>query len=137
MQRSHLTAGRILPHMSAMVAPRWIVSPRFDLLCFFGGAALSLLFLGLYFVARRVDRGALVGLAAGLRRAAHRRGVHPHLSRCARVASPAGLLLVSLFTFAVGPLLLLATELTGSAEPFLLFLGFATFYGYYHVVRQH
>ena len=27
--------------------------------------------------------------------------------------------------------------LTGSERPFLLFLGSATFYGYYHVVRQH
>jgi hypothetical protein len=35
--------------MSTIASPRWIVSPGFDLLCFFGGAALSVLFLGLYF----------------------------------------------------------------------------------------
>ena len=31
------------------IAPRWIVSRRFDLAFFFGGAGLSLLFLVLYF----------------------------------------------------------------------------------------
>ena len=48
-----------------------------------------------------------------------------------------GLLLVSLLTFALVPLFLAATVVTGSPSPFLLFLGLATFYGYYHVVRQH
>jgi len=123
--------------MSAMAAPRWIVSPRFDLLCFFGGAALSLLFLGLYF-SLGVSIVALwwVWLLAF---------DGPHIGAAfTRTYLDAQewhrrrrLLLVSLLTFAVGPLALLANEVTGSAEPFLLFLGLATFYGYYHVVRQH
>ena len=47
------------------------------------------------------------------------------------------MLVTSLLTFAIGPLFLIANILTGSPDPFLLFLALATFYGYYHVVRQH
>jgi hypothetical protein len=123
--------------MSAAASPRWIVSREFDLLCFFGGAALSVLFLGLYFAAG-VSIVALwwVWLLAF---------DGPHIGAAfTRTYLDAQewrqrrrLLLVSLFTFAVGPLALVANGVTGSQQPFLLFLGFATFYGYYHVVRQH
>ena len=44
---------------SIAVAPRWLVSRRFDLTWFFGGALLSLLFLALYFgveTLARLDR---------------------------------------------------------------------------------
>ena len=123
--------------MSTVASPRWIVSREFDLLCFFGGAALSVLFLGLYFAAG-VSIVALwwVWLLAF---------DGPHIGAAfTRTYLDAQewrqrrrLLLVSLFTFAVGPLALAANGITGSQQPFLLFLGFATFYGYYHVVRQH
>src|SRR5947208_11151396 len=46
-------------------------------------------------------------------------------------------LLLSLLSFAVSPVFLLLNVVTGSQDPFLVFLGLATFYGYYHVVRQH
>ena len=123
--------------MSATTAPRWIVSPGFDLLCFFGGAVLSVVFLGLYF-AVGVSIVALwwVWLLAF---------DGPHIGAAfTRTYLDAQewrgrrrLLLVSLLTFAVGPLALVGNAVTGSQDPFLLFLGFATFYGYYHVVRQH
>ncbi|HEX6100478.1 MAG TPA: hypothetical protein VF432_29455 [Thermoanaerobaculia bacterium] len=123
--------------MSSIASPRWIVSPGFDLVCFFGGAALSALFLGLYFLLG-VSIVALwwVWLLAF---------DGPHIGAAfTRTYLDAqewrqrrGLLLVSLLTFAAGPLALIANEVTGSQEPFLLFLGLATFYGYYHVVRQH
>ena len=116
---------------------RWIVSRNFDLLCFFGGAALSLLFLGLYFAAG-VSIVALwwVWLLAF---------DGPHIGAAfTRTYLDANewrknrdVLLASLLTFAIGPLALLASILTRSNDPFLLYLGFATFYGYYHVVRQH
>jgi hypothetical protein len=48
-----------------------------------------------------------------------------------------GMLAGSLATFAIGPLALALGVVTSSDAPFLLFLGFATLYGYYHVVRQH
>ncbi|MBI4511407.1 MAG: hypothetical protein HY698_17370 [Deltaproteobacteria bacterium] len=40
-------------------------------------------------------------------------------------------------SFAIGPACLLVDVVTGSHDAFLLFLGVATVYGYYHVVRQH
>jgi hypothetical protein len=115
----------------------WLVSGAFDLTWFFGGAALSVLVLGLYFVAGApivalwwiwllAFDGPHIGAAF----------TRTYLDRDEWRRRP-GLLLGSLLTFAVGPVFLAATALTGSPAPFLLFLGFATFYGYYHVVRQH
>ena len=43
----------------------------------------------------------------------------------------------SLLCFAIGPVFLLLNLATRSQTPFLLFLGFAALYSYYHVVRQH
>ena len=119
------------------IAPPWIVSRGFDLTLFFGGAALSLLFLFLYF-ALGVPIVALwwIWLLAFDGPHIGAAFTRTYLDRQEWVRRP-GLLLASLLTFAVGPVFLLLTVLTGSGDAFLLFLGFATFYGYYHVVRQH
>jgi len=122
---------------TAMAAPRWIVSRRFDLAFFFGGAALSLLFLVLYFafgapivalwwIWLLAFDGPHIGAAF----------TRTYLDR-QEWARRSGLLLISLATFLIGPLFLLFGIVTRSEDPFLLFLGLATFYGYYHVVRQH
>jgi len=130
----------MLASMSASAAvspPRWLVTPAFDLTWFFGGAALSLIVLGLYFVAGApivalwwiwllAFDGPHIGAAF----------TRTYFDREEWRRRP-GLLLTSLLTFALGPLFLAATLITGSPDPFLLFLAFATFYGYYHVVRQH
>jgi hypothetical protein len=116
---------------------RWLVSRSFDLTWFFGGAALSLLFLALYFVV-----GAPIVALWWVWLLAFD---GPHIGAAfTRTYFDAdewrrrpGLLLTSLLTFAVGPLFLIANVVTRSDYPFLLFLAFATFYGYYHVVRQH
>jgi len=116
--------------------PRWLVTRAFDLTWFFGGAALSLIVLGLYFVAGApivalwwiwllAFDGPHIGAAF----------TRTYFDRDEWRRRP-GLLLTSLLTFALGPLFLAATLITGSPDPFLLFLAFATFYGYYHVVRQ-
>ena len=80
----------------------------------------------------------MVDLAPRLRRPAHRRRVHAHLPRSRGVAPapgpPAGQPAhVRGRARCSSPRALV----TGSDDPFLLFLGLATFYGYYHVVRQH
>jgi hypothetical protein len=117
--------------------PQWIVSRRYDLAWFFGGAFASLAVLALYFAAHvpvlvlfwvwtiALD-GPHIG-AAFTRTYADRE----------EWRSRRRVLLVSLLTFAVGPLFLLLNAVTGSQDPFLLFLGLVTFYAYYHVVRQH
>jgi len=124
--------------MSSIAAsPRWLVSKGFDLTWFFGGAALSLLFLALYFgVGAPIVALWWIWLLAF---------DGPHIGAAfTRTYLDANewrtrpqLLLVSLLTFVVGPIFLAANVVTRSEDPFLLFLGFATFYGYYHVVRQH
>ena len=119
------------------IAPEWIVSRAFDLTLFFGGAALSLLFLILYvalgapvvtlwWIWLLAFDGPHVGAAF----------TRTYLDRLEWARRP-GVLVASLLTFAVGPACLLIGVLTRSDAPFLLFLGFATLYGYYHVVRQH
>jgi hypothetical protein len=116
---------------------RWIVSRDFDLALFFGGAALSLVFLALTFVARApivalwwiwllAFDGPHIGAAF----------TRTYLDRQEWAKRPA-VLRGSLITFAVGPVALALAIATQSDAPFLLFLGFATLYGYYHVVRQH
>src|SRR5262245_52175747 len=116
---------------------RWIVSRGFDLPLFFGGAALSLLFLVLALVLRApivalwwiwllAFDGPHIGAAF----------TRTYLDRQEWTRRP-GVLAGSLATFAIGPLALFAGVVTGSEAPFQLFLGFATLYGYYHVVRQH
>lgn len=119
------------------VPTRWIVSREFDLSLFFGGAALSLLVLVLTLVLRApivalwwiwllAFDGPHIGAAF----------TRTYLDRQEWTQRP-GMLAGSLATFAIGPLALALGVVAGSDGPFLLFLGFATLYGYYHVVRQH
>jgi len=116
---------------------RWIVSREFDLSLFFGGAALSLLVLVLALVLRApiialwwiwllAFDGPHIGAAF----------TRTYLDRHEWTRRP-GMLAGSLATFLVGPLALALGVVTSTDAPFLLFLGFATLYGYYHVVRQH
>jgi hypothetical protein len=118
-------------------APRWLVGRAFDLTWFFGGAALSLAVLALYFLVGApivalwwiwllAFDGPHIGAAF----------TRTYLDKDEWRRRP-GLLVASLLTFAIGPLFLLANVITRSEYPFLAFLAFATFYGYYHVVRQH
>ena len=116
---------------------RWIVSRHFDLGWFFGGAGASLAVVALYF---GVGVPILVlwwtwllafdgpHIAAAFTRT--------YLDRDEWRARPR-VLLVGGLVFAIGPAFLLLTVATGSEGPFQLFLGLATLYGYYHVVRQH
>ena len=124
--------------MSSVTAPspRWLVSRPFDLTWFFGGALLSLLFLALYFVGAPIVALWWVWLLAFDGPHIGAAFTRTYLDADEWRRRPA-LLLTSLLTFVIGPLFLLANVATGSENPFLLFLGFATFYGYYHVVRQH
>jgi hypothetical protein len=118
-------------------APQWIVSRRYDLAWFFGGALASLAVLALHFAAHvpivvlfwtwiLAFDGPHIGAAF----------TRTYVDR-EEWRSRRRVLLVSLLSFAVGPLFLALNLATGSPDPFLLFLGAATFYGYYHVVRQH
>ena len=113
------------------------MSRSFDLTWFFGGAALSLIFLALYFVVGApivalwwvwllAFDGPHIGAAF----------TRTYLDSAEWRRRPA-LLVTSLLSFLVGPMFLVANIASGSEYPFLLFLALATFYGYYHVVRQH
>jgi len=125
--------------MSEAVTPAtpWIVGPRYDLLWFFGGAVASLGVLALHFAAR-VPIVVLYWtwllafdgphIAAAFTRTYADRDEWRTRKR---------VLVLSLLLFATGPAFLLLNLATDSPEPFHLFLGIATFYGYYHVVRQH
>ena len=119
------------------MSAQWIVSRRYDLAWFFGGALLSLGVLGLYFGAQ-VPIVALFWIWILLFDGPHIGAAftRTYVDRQEWNRRP-GMLLLSLLTFALGPLFLVLNVLTGSPDPFLLFLGLATFYGYYHVVRQH
>ena len=108
--------------MTMTSAPRWLVSRSFDLTWFFGGAVLSLVFLALYFLVRApiVALWWIWLLAFD----------GPHIAAAfTRTYFDAdewrqrpGLLLTSLLAFAAGPLFLLLNVVTGSNDPFLLFL---------------
>jgi hypothetical protein len=121
---------------AATLPARWIVSAPYDLAWFFGGAALSLAFLLLYFggVPVLVLWWGWILLLDGPHIAAAFTRTYLDREEWSRRRS---LLLTSLLTFAVGPVFLLANVITGSADPFLLFLALSAFYAYYHVVRQH
>ena len=123
----------------ALPAPssRWIVSRRFDLGFFFGGAVLSvaaaLLVLGagvsvvaLWWIWLLAFDGPHIAAAF----------TRTYLDRDEWRARR-GVLVKGLLIFAVGPAFLAVTLASGSERPFQLFLGLAAFYGYYHVVRQH
>lgn len=118
------------------MATRWLVSRAFDLTWFFGGAALSLVALALFLAGAPIVALWWIWLLAfdGPHIAAAFTRTYLDADEWRRRP---GLLLVSLLTFAVGPLCLAAGVATASPYPFLAFLAFATFYGYYHVVRQH
>jgi len=115
----------------------WIVSRDFDLGWFFGGSVLSLVALLLFFgagvpivvlwwvwllvfdgphIAAAFTRTYLDGDEWRERR---------------------GVLVRGLLVFALGPAAILAGLAVGDDLPFLLFLGFATLYAWYHIVRQH
>lgn len=115
----------------------WIVSRRFDLTWFFGGAiAAGLVVPGLLLAG--VPIAALFWAWLLLVDGPHigatllRTYVDREEWRARR-----GLLLWALATFLVGPAFLVAGVLTGSKQPFTLYLGLAALYGFYHVVRQH
>src|SRR5216110_1139496 len=115
----------------------WIVGPRYDLLWFFGGALASLGVLALHFVARVpivvLYWTWLLGFDGPHIAAAFTRTYADRDEWRTR----RGALVLSLLLFAMGPAFLVLNLATGTPEPFQLFLGIATFYGYYHVVRQH
>lgn len=115
----------------------WIVGPRYDLLWFFGGAVASLGVLALHFGARvpivALYWTWLLGFDGPHIAAAFTRTYADRDEWRAR----GRVLVLSLLLFAIGPAFLLLNLATGSPEPFQIFLGIATFYGYYHVVRQH
>lgn len=115
---------------------RWLVSRAFDLTWFFGGAALSLGVLALYFAGAPIVALWWVWLLAF---------DGPHIAAAfTRTYFDAeewrrrpGLLAGSLLAFVAGPVFLAAGAMAGSTLPFLAFLALATLYAYYHVVRQH
>src|SRR6476660_4543124 len=116
----------------ALGTPGWIVSRRFDLTLFFGGAALSLLVLALFIAGAPIVALWWIWLLAFDGPHIGAAFTRTYFDREEWRLRP-GLLLTSLLTFALGPLFLAASVVTGSPDPFLLFLGLATFYGYYHV----
>src|SRR5262245_37439761 len=121
---------------AGVAAPRWIVSRSFDLTLFFGGAALSLLALALFALGAPIVALWWIWLLAFDGPHIGAAFTRTYLDRQEWRRRP-GLLIGSLLTFALGPVFLLIGVLSGSDDPFLLFLALATLYGYYHVVRQH
>ncbi len=118
-------------------ANRWIVSARYDLALFFGGAIASLAILALYFGVQvpiiLLWWVWLLGFDGPHIAAAFTRTYADSQEWRTR----SRLLLISLLTFAVGPVFLVLSLATHSELPFLLFLALSAFYGYYHIVRQH
>ena len=114
----------------------WIVGREYDLALFFGGAAASLALLGLYMAGLPILLlwwGWLLvfdgpHIAAAFTRTYLDREEWRRRKR---------MLLLSLLAFAVGPTFLVAGQVLGVPDLFLLFLGASALYGYYHVVRQH
>jgi len=118
------------------IAPRWIVSRGFDLTLFFGGAALSLIALALFALGTPIVALWWIWLLAFDGPHIGAAFTRTYLDRQEWIRRPA-LLAGSLLTFVIGPAFLLIGIALRSDDPFLLYLGLATFYGYYHVVRQH
>ncbi len=118
-------------------ANRWIGGPTFDA-CFFFGSAIVALAAGLLMLSAPVTVLPLwfawIWLVEG-----------PHL--CAtwqRTYLDAGfrrqrgrLLVASLLWLLPGPLLLIASWMSGRPEPFQLFLGAVALWSFHHTVRQH
>jgi hypothetical protein len=119
-----------------VASERWLVSRRFDLLWFFGGTGLALLLPALLWVG--VSMAAIFWSWTLLVDGPHIGAtlIRTYIDKEEwRTRGP--VLRWSLLVFAVGPLFLLANVVSGSHEPFRLFLGFSALYGVYHVVRQH
>jgi hypothetical protein len=115
----------------------WIGGREFDLVWFFGGALLAMLAFAIA-VAFRPSIVAIAWIWVLLFDGPHMMALYTrtYLDREAwRTQRP--LLLGALAGFVVGPVFLAATVAMHDDRPFLAFLGFASVYGYYHVVRQH
>ncbi|MCB9590723.1 MAG: hypothetical protein H6718_35275 [Polyangiaceae bacterium] len=117
-------------------ASPWLVSAPFDLLWFFGGGLLSLIAIALPLYAG-VPMALLfwiwlLGFDGPHMMAAYTR---TYADRQAW-QTKRRLLLITLLAFLVGPACLVVDRLAGS-DSFTAFLGFATLYGLYHVIRQH
>jgi hypothetical protein len=115
----------------------WIAGPRFDLVWFFGGAALALAVFALA-VAFRASIVAIAWIWVLAFDGPHMMALYTrtYLDREAwRTRRP--LLLGALALYLVGPAFLVATTMARDDRFFLAFLAFASTYGYYHVVRQH
>ena len=124
------------PSLTAPSSP-WIVGRGYDLLWFFGGAALSLAILALYFTGVPIVWlwwAWLLGLDGPHIAAAFTR---TYLDREEWRQRPRLLAASLFFAFALGPATLLAGWATGSRGPFQLYLLGASLYGISHVVRQH
>jgi hypothetical protein len=115
----------------------WLVSRRYDLTWFFGAAVMAVALVPALF-AVGVPIAALFWGWLLLVDGPHIGAtlVRTYVDRDEwRERGP--LLAWSLLAFLVGPAFVLANVVTGSKDPFTLFLGLAAFYGFYHVVRQH
>jgi hypothetical protein len=123
--------------MEAPVRSRWIVSCPFDLAWFFGGAFVSLAIV-VAFLALRVPIVALVWIGILVFDGPHMAAAYSR-TYVDRVEwrDRRRVLVVPLLAFLVGPLCLFLNVVTRSELPFLAYLGLATFYAYFHVVRQH
>ena len=116
---------------------RWIVSPSFDLFWFFGGAVASLVIVGA-FLALHVSIVALVWVGILFFDGPHMAAAYSRTYVDAREwRERRGVLLMPLLAFLLGPLCLAGNVVTRSEVPFLGYLALATFYAYFHVVRQH
>ncbi|MEZ4370212.1 MAG: hypothetical protein R3B07_05275 [Polyangiaceae bacterium] len=117
-------------------ASPWLVSAPFDLLWFFGGGVLSLLAIALALYAG-VPMALLfwvwlLGFDGPHMMAAYTRTyADRHAWQTRR-----RLLLITLLAFLLGPGCLVVDRLLGT-DSFTAFLGVATLYGLYHVIRQH
>lgn len=115
----------------------WIGRRSFDLVFFFGGAVLAVIALAVA-VTFKTSIVFLAWMWILLFDGPHMMALYTrtYLDPVAR-RERRPLLLGSLGAFLVGPLFLLASIASRSDGPFLAFLGIASIYGYYHVVRQH
>ena len=121
----------------AQLKQQWIISPRFDLLWIFGGALLSCAMAALA-IALPATVVALWWLYSIFTDGPHLMASYTrtYMDPEARHKRPL-LLWGSLSLIVIGPLTLVISTVGGVRDLFLLFLAFATTYGYYHLVRQH
>jgi hypothetical protein len=116
---------------------RWIVSRRFDLAWFFGGAAVALVAVALA-LASWVPLVPLVWGLFLLVDGSHMAAAYTRTyADRAFLRERPGVALGTLAAFAAGPAALALGVALGSEAPWSLFLAAATFYAVYHMVRQH